>query len=68
MCSTPKMPATNTQEQPEIAAPTQADAGVTKAGAQAKDKTKALAGRDVKTSPRGLTSVAAVQNKKLLGE
>lgn len=68
MCSTPKTPAVKTQEQPEIATPTQADAAVTKAGAQAKEKTKALAGRDVITSPRGLTGVAAVQNKKLLGE
>jgi hypothetical protein len=69
MCSTPSIPsAPTTPKKEEIATPTQADAGVTKAGAAAKDKAKALAGRDVKTAPRGLTGVAAVQNKKLLGE
>lgn len=69
MCSTPKMPSTPVQEKKEeIATPTQADAAVTKAGSKAKDKAKALAGRDVMTAPRGLSGVAAVQNKKLLGE
>lgn len=68
MCSTPKMPAVKEQKQEEIAAPTQADAAVTKAAQGTKDKTKALAGRDIMTAPRGLSGVAAVQNKKLLGE
>ena len=68
MCSTPKMPQVQTQEQPEIATPTQADAAVTKASQGAKEKAKALAGRDITTSPRGLSGVAQVQNKKLLGE
>ncbi len=67
MCSTPSMPKVSTKKD-EIATPTPADASVTKAGANAKDKAKALAGRDVVTSPRGLTGVASVQNKKLLGE
>ena len=69
MCSTPKMPSAPVQEKKEeIAAPTQADAAVTKAAQGTKDKTKALAGRDIMTAPRGLAGVAAVQNKKLLGE
>ena len=68
MCSTPKMPSVQTQKQEEIAAPTQADAQVTKAGQKQKEKSKALAGRDIVTTPRGLTGVAAVSNKKLLGE
>ena len=68
MCSTPKMPSPQTQKQEEIAAPTQADAAVTKAAQGTKDKQKALAGRDIMTAPRGLSGVAAVQNKKLLGE
>ena len=68
MCSTPSIPSVQTQKKEEIAAPTQADAAVTKAGSQARDKAKSLAGRDVMTTPRGLSGVAAVQNKKLLGE
>ena len=67
MCSTPSMPAVKTQEQPDIASPTYADAAVTKAGAQAKDKVKALAGRDVKTTARGLKSEAEKEKSKLLG-
>ena len=68
MCSTPSIPKTETKKQEEIAAPTQADAAVSKAAQGSKDKSKALAGRDIKTAPRGLAGVAAVQNKKLLGE
>lgn len=68
MCSTPSIPKTETKKQEEIAAPTQADAAVTKASSKTKDKAKALAGRDVMTASRGLSGVAAVQNKKLLGE
>lgn len=68
MCSSPKIPSTNTKEQEEIAVPTQADAQVTKASQKQREKSKALAGRDITTAPRGLSTVAAVQNKKLLGE
>ncbi len=69
MCSTPKMPQPTTQEnKEEIAAPTQADAAVTKAAQGTREKNAKLAGRDVKTAPRGLNTVATVQNKKLLGE
>lgn len=69
MCSTPKMPEVNKEEKKEeIAAPTQADAAVTKAAQGTKDKASKLASRDIKTAPRGLEGVAKVQNKKLLGE
>ena len=67
MCSTPKMPQVQTQEQPEIASPTYADAKVTKASANTKDRMKALAGRDIKTSARGLTSESDKEKSKLLG-
>ena len=67
MCSTPSMPAVKTQEQPDIASPTYADAAVTKAGAQAKEKAKALAGRDIKTTARGLKSDSEKEKTKLLG-
>lgn len=68
MCSTPKMPSTNTTPQPEIATPTYADAKVSKASSATRNKTAALAGRDTKTSPRGLDDSATTKKKELLGE
>ncbi len=67
MCSTPKMPEVQTQKQEEIASPTYADAKVTKASAQVKEKTRLLAGRDIKTSARGLKDDSETQKTKLLG-
>lgn len=69
MCSTPKMPATpaaTTQQQ--VAAPTYADASVSKASTNTRNKTAALAGRDTKTSARGLGDTATTKKKELLGE
>lgn len=68
MCSTPKMPAvsTNTTQQ-EVAAPTYADAQVTKATTNTRNKAAALAGRDIKTSARGLSDDATKEKKNLLG-
>lgn len=69
MCSTPSIPsapAANTEKQ--IAAPTYADATVSKASTNTRNKTAALAGRDTKTSPRGLGDTANVKKKELLGE
>jgi len=68
MCSTPKMPSTATQVQEPVAAPTYADASVSKASAKTRNKTAALAGRDIKTSARGLGDDANTQKKELLGE
>ena len=76
MCSKPSMPAvsTATQKQEEVVAPKQADSSVTKADAAqqtavlgARNKQTTLAGRDVKTAPRGLTDGAVSQKKQLLG-
>ena len=67
MCSTPKMPAVQTPKQEEIASPTYADAKVTKAGSAAKDKARMLAGRDIKTSTRGLMRDSDKEKTKLLG-
>ena len=67
MCSTPKMP-TISNNTKEIAAPTYADAAVTKASAATRNKSAALAGRDIKTSPRGLSDEAKTNKKNLLGE
>lgn len=68
MCSTPKMPSTATQVQDPVAAPTYADANVSKASMKTRNKTAALAGRDIKTSARGLGDDAKTEKKELLGE
>lgn len=68
MCSTPSMPEIKQEKKEEVAAPTQADAAVTKAAQGTRDKNAKLSARDIKTAPRGLEGVAKVQNKKLLGE
>lgn len=68
MCSTPSMPAVQPAKQQEVAAPTYADASVSKASTNSRNKTAALAGRDTKTSARGLGDTATTQKKELLGE
>lgn len=69
MCSTPKMPTTTASStQQEVAAPTQADASVSKATASTRNKMSSLAGRDIKTAPRGLNETAVSKKKELLGE
>lgn len=71
MCSTPSIPnASNNQSQKQetIATPTYADASVTKAGAKTRQKTVGLAGRDIKTSPRGLGDDAVTTKKDVLGQ
>lgn len=67
MCTTPKVPATQTVTE-AVATPTLADADVTKAKTAQRNKTAALASRDIKTSSRGLADDAAIKKKKLLGE
>jgi len=68
MCSTPSMPsvASSTTTQ-EVAAPTYADASVSKATASTRNKMAALAGRDIKTSSRGLSDTADTKKESLLG-
>ena len=70
MCSTPKMPAVAQAAAPQeqVAAPTYADASVSKASTNTRNKTAALAGRDTKTSARGLGDDANTKKKELLGE
>ena len=63
------MPAvTSSTQQEQIASPTYADASVTKAAANTRNKTGALAGRDTKTSARGLSDEVSSTKKALLGE
>lgn len=65
MCSTPSMPtpvAAPTVQQ-EVAAPTYADASVSKATTATRNKAAALAGRDIKTTARGLSDEASMKRK-----
>lgn len=66
MCSSPKVPAAPAP-QPTVAAPTVADAATSKTAAGQRNKAAALAGRDIKTSPRGLGDEAQTKKKNLLG-
>ena len=69
MCmSSSKTPAVTVQKQQPIAQPTLADAEVTKASSTERRKAASLAGRDTKTSSRGLNDEAATNKKNLLGE
>lgn len=69
MCSTPKIPSTPAATpKEEVAAPTYADASVSKASTNTRNKTAALAGIDTKTSARGLGDDANTKKKELLGE
>ena len=68
MCSTPKMPAVQKASEEQIAAPTYADASVTKAAQNTRAKSESLAGRDIKTSARGLSDNAPTKKKQLLGD
>lgn len=67
MCS-PKAPKAQVQEPQQVATPTLADANVTKSSKGTKNKTAALANRNIKTSARGLTDEATTSKKGLLGE
>lgn len=61
MCTPPSIPKATQTEQKDIAAPTYADA------AQRQKQTR-LAGRDIKTSARGLSDSASTSKKSLLGD
>lgn len=61
-------PVVQTTQQQEVAAPTYADAQVTKASTIERSKKAALAGRNVKTSARGLSDEAKTDKKNLLGD
>lgn len=69
MCSTPSTPSYTPPAQTEtVAAPSYADASVTKSSTATRNKTAALAGRDIKTTARGLGDEATTEKKELLGE
>lgn len=69
MCSTPSAPAAPAPVSSEtVAAPTMADASVSKSSTAQRNKAASLAGRDVKTSARGLAEEANTGKKQLLGE
>lgn len=69
MCmSSAKAPAAPVVQQEPIAQPTLADAEVTKASAIERKKAANLAGRNIKTSARGLEDDAKTAKKEILGE
>jgi len=70
MCSTPSIPSptSSSSNTEKVASPTYADASVSKATTNTRNKTAALAGRDTKTTARGLGDNATTQKKELLGE
>ena len=68
MCSTPKMPTDNTAVQQPLATPTAADAKVSKASTNTKNKASSLANRNIRTSARGLSDETQTTKKGLLGE
>ena len=68
MCSTPKISTSTSTTTEEVATPTYADASVSKTSTSTRNKTASLAGRDTKTSARGLGDTAATTKKELLGE
>jgi hypothetical protein len=68
MCSTPKMPAADTSTPEQVATPTMADASVSKASTNTRNKTASTAARNIKTTSRGLLDDATTQKKGLLGE
>lgn len=53
--------------QGQVAAPTYADASVTKATATTRNKAAVLAGRDVRTTTRGLQKDSEKEKRGLLG-
>lgn len=59
--------ATSSAAKEQVAAPTYADASVSKATATTRNKTAALAGRDVRTSSRGLQNESEKEKRGLLG-
>lgn len=67
MCS-PKAPKVQPVKEETIAAPTVADASVQRAGNIQKNKTAALAKKNIKTTARGLGDPAVTEKKRLLGE
>ena len=68
MCS-PKIPNNNeiNFNKAQVAAPTYADAKITKGTSNIRNRAAALAGRDIKTSTRGLSDSAVTEKKELLG-
>lgn len=71
MCSTPKIPAASesaaTKTEP-VSTPTLADASVTKASTNTRNKSASMATRNIKTTARGLADDAQIQKKGLLGD
>ncbi len=70
MCSTPKVNTSAVDNTPvqTVATPTMADASVSKASTNTRNKAASLATRNINTTARGLLDDANTQKKGLLGE
>ncbi|MCD7739903.1 MAG: hypothetical protein LUH11_00935 [Candidatus Gastranaerophilales bacterium] len=68
MCSTPKISTNDTTTTETVATPTYADASVSKASTNTRNKAASLSSRNVKTGARGLSDDATTSKKGLLGE
>lgn len=70
MCSTPKANTSAVDNTPvqTVATPTVADASVSKASTNTRNKAASLATRNINTTSRGLLDDANTQKKGLLGE
>lgn len=70
MCSTPKVNTKAVDETPvqTVATPTMADASVSKASTNTRNKAASLSTRNINTTARGLLDDANTQKKGLLGE
>lgn len=70
MCSTPKVNTKAVDETPvpTVATPTMADASVSKASTNTRNKAASLSARNINTTARGLLDDANTQKKGLLGE
>lgn len=67
MCSTPSVPKVDTTVE-KISTPTLADAGVTKASTNTRNKAASTSSRNIKTTARGLVDDANTEKKGLLGD
>lgn len=67
MCS-PKAPQVPEVKTEQVATPTLADASVSKASSNVRNKAASNASRNIKTSARGLLDEASTEKKGLLGE
>lgn len=68
MCSTPSIPKVDTKVPEPVATPTAADASVSRASTNTRNKAASLSAKNISTTSRGLLDDAPTKKKGLLGE